>query len=805
MRTRMLLLLHLLALAATPLASYGACSINNTPSNDTSTCDSGSTPGFVDTGGNNSLTVSGTGQVSGSVTFGAGNDRTEINGPGAKIVGGLSQGAGIDDFIMSSGEVKFVDQGDGLDTFRMTGGVIVDEFSAGDYAVMTGGTIGNVNMRLDDNTFLMSGGKILRNLITGFGTDLVRLSGDAEVVGNISVSGGDDTVEILGGKVGGNVLLSAGNDKFLWSGGTLGKLVDAGLDDDIAVLRNLTDANLAKTILDGSLGNDKLIVDNSRVSNNPDQYVNWETVNLTNGTTFTLEGKFVLGDSASNTGTLTIDKTSAILTGTGFINSLGGKPVTLDNQGLIDMTGNTRASDSLTVSGIYKGNGGRLALQSVLGADGSASDKLVVNGGPIQGTTPIDIKNLNGAGAQTVQNGILVVEAINNASGAASAFSLGKPVSAGAYDYYLFKGGVTAGTSENFYLRSTVPAKPTDPVITPVPTPDPEGPPLPPNPGITPLPIYRPEVSVYAVLFPAAQQMVQDMLGTYHERMGDQSQQQQTGAFPAGWGRVYGNSRRQGFAGTVSPSLKSSVSGFQIGSDVYAGQLDNGLQHRVGFFVGHSTLKGNVKGFSDARLDQDTGKTTLRGDSLGLYWTLIGANQAYLDLVLMGTRFDGHNESDRGVKMKTRGHNLTASAEVGWPLPISDTWVVEPQAQVIVGKTRLDQQNDGISDVSYDADTSLTTRLGVRLRGDYQVSGMPLQPYARANVWHTRAGQNTVRFDDVTDIDTEQKSTTLGLSAGATLKVATGVSVYSEVGSSRNLDSNTFNGRQGTLGLRMEF
>jgi len=513
----------------------------------------------------------------------------------------------------------------------------------------------------------------------------------------------------------------------------------------------------------------------------------------------------VLGDSASNTGTLTIDKTSAILTGTGFINSLGGKPVTLDNQGLIDMTGNTRASDSLTVSGTYKGNGGRLALQSVLGADGSASDKLVVNGGPIQGTTPIDIKNLNGAGAQTVQNGILVVEAINNASGAASAFRLGNSVSAGAYDYYLFKGGVTAGTSENFYLRSTVPAKPTDPVITPVPTPDPEGPPLPPNPGITPLPIYRPEVSVYAVLFPAAQQMVQDMLGTYHERMGDQSQQQQTGAFPAGWGRVYGNSRRQGFAGTVSPKLNSSVSGFQIGSDVYAGQLDNGLQHRVGFFVGHSTLKGNVKGFSDARLDQDTGKTTLRGDSLGLYWTLIGANQAYLDLVLMGTRFDGHNESDRGVKMKTRGHNLTASAEVGWPLPISDTWVVEPQAQVIVGKTRLDRQNDGISDVSYDADTSLTTRLGVRLRGDYQVSGMPLQPYARANVWHTRAGQNTVRFDDVTDIDTEQKSTTLGLSAGAALKVAMGVSLYSEVGYSRNLDSNTFNGRQGTLGLRMEF
>jgi hypothetical protein len=51
-----------------------------------------------------------------------------------------------------------------------------------------------------------------------------------------------------------------------------------------------------------------------------------------------------------------------------------------------------------------------------------------------------------------------------------------------------------------------------------------------------------------------------------------------------------------------------------------------------------------------------------------------------------------------------------------------DHWVVEPQAQLIVGKTTLDKQNDGISDVT-DADTSVTARLGVRLRGEYSVSG----------------------------------------------------------------------------------
>ena len=99
---------------------------------------------------------------------------------------------------------------------------------------------------------------------------------------------------------------------------------------------------------------------------------------------------------------------------------------------------------------------------------------------------------------------------------------------------------------------------------------------LPSNPGITPLPIYRPEVLIYAALFPAAQHIVQAMLGTYHERMGDQSQQPQTGAFTAGWGRIYGNSCRQSFACTVSPTLNSSMSAFHIGTDVYASTTDNG-------------------------------------------------------------------------------------------------------------------------------------------------------------------------------------------------------------------------------------
>ncbi len=71
-----------------------------------------------------------------------------------------------------------------------------------------------------------------------------------------------------------------------------------------------------------------------------------------------------------------------------------------------------------------------------------------------------------------------------------------------------------------------------------------------------------------------------------------------------------------------------------------------------------------MKGFNGGRQDKNAGKTTLRGDSLGVYWTLIGANQAYLDLVLMGTRFNGNNESDRGCEdenPRAQRHSLRRS------------------------------------------------------------------------------------------------------------------------------------------------
>ncbi|MEO5758811.1 MAG: autotransporter outer membrane beta-barrel domain-containing protein [Mesorhizobium sp.] len=501
--------------------SFAACLLVPSAGNDTYICDSGNSGGSLnDLGGDNTLTfpASGTGQVSGSVTFGIGSDRIDMQsgtitgavdqGGGADfftigagtVAGNVQQGAGIDDFRMTGGQIGSLNQGDALDTFFMSGGRIVDFFDDGDRAVMTGGRVGRVNMKLDKNYFNMSGGIIDRNLVTGFDDDTIILS-DGTIGGNISVSGGNDSVTVTGGTIGGDVLMSFGADSFVWDGGgIIYGAVDLGADNDTAKLSNLTKANLGGAdVLNGGLGTDTLTFDNVKLDG-IGRVQNWETINATNDTELMLDGNLVLGDSGTGKGSLNVDAASTLYGG-GFNASIqaftSGQLAEVVNAGRIDLTnGSTGATDRLTISGNYTGLGGLLLIQTELGADGSASDRLVLSGGTASGSTGIAVINLGGAGAETITDGIMVVQAINGATSSGSAFALDAPVAAGAFEYYLFKGGVSAGSAENWYLRSSL-ITPTSPAAAPAalePTPalEPEPPqtePPPPPSELPPVPV----------------------------------------------------------------------------------------------------------------------------------------------------------------------------------------------------------------------------------------------------------------------------------------------------------------------------
>jgi type V secretory pathway adhesin AidA len=451
-------------------------------------------------GGNDTLILSG-GQLD-TVNQGDGDDRFEVSGGG--VTGNVQQGNGVDDFLMTNGQVGSLSQGDSRDTFVMNNGRIVGVFEDGDTATMTGGRIGRVDMKLDNNLFDMSGGTIDGNLIAGFGHDTILLK-NGYIGGNISVSGGNDVVTVTGGVVRGEVRVSFGDDAFTWDGGgIIYGAIDLGGDTDSATLRNLNASHLgALPLLSGGDGVDTLTFDNVSTSGVA-RFANWETVNLTDDTELTFDGNLTLGDAASGTGTLNVDASSTLFAGNGANASIlafsAGQRVNVVNAGRIDLTqGASGATDTFTIAGNYVGNNAALFLQTVLGDDSSLSDKLVISGGSASGTTGLGIINLGGGGASTVLDGILVVQAINGGSTTGGAFALTAPVAAGAFEYFLFKGGVSAGTAENWYLRSTLvnPPVPEQPAPAPAPAPDPLAPPPPlvptaPEPPAAPPPALPP-------------------------------------------------------------------------------------------------------------------------------------------------------------------------------------------------------------------------------------------------------------------------------------------------------------------------
>lgn len=751
---------------------------------------------------------------------------------GGGTVLSLQQGNGQDSFTMTGGTLGSLNQGGDMDTFTMTGGTITGAFEDGDIADFQGGSIGRIDLKLADNTLNISQNLgietlVVGNVVSGLGNDTITMTGGT-IGGDISTSSGVDKITLSGGTLKGEIRTGNDDDVFTWAGGQIGKRVILENGNDTATVRTLDLGNSA-VILDGGTGTDTLSFEQSQVGKGA-LYANWESINLKQGSQLTLDDTLTLGDlgadqprviPATGNGTLQIDASSSLISRQGSIVSIqSDSKASVVNAGTIDLSSGSDAKGRLTILGDYTGNNGTLRLNSVLAGDGADSDRLVVSRGAISGSTKLSINNLNGAGAATAQNGIQVVEARDGATSTSKAFVQTKTLSVGAYDYRLFKGGVTAGSENSWYLRSNVEAPPAPapapapgepPVIAPAETP----PVAAPAPGQVDLPapvqgeslpLYRPEVPVYAAAPRGAAIIARQALGTFHQRQGDQQLLKGKSALPASWGQAYGGTVRQQWSGTVSPSLDGDLYGFKVGQDLYAKVGDNGYRQHVGLYVSHSRLEADVKGFALAEENRSVGDLRLDGDSVGTYWTLVGPQGAYLDTVLQYTRLDGRARSDRGDKLNIDGHAWTASLESGYPIALSERWTLEPQAQLIAQKVSLDSASDSVSRISHDAQVELTGRLGVRLEGAFTgSSGRLLQPYAQLNLWHGDGGRDTLTFDDVDKIKTDYRYTSAQLEGGVVAQVSGALSLHGGVQYTANLDSRQQEASGVNLGVRWQF
>lgn len=465
---------------------------------------------------------------------------------------------------------------------------------------------------------------------------------------------------------------------------------------------------------------------------------------------------------------------------------------------------------TLTVTS-YKGQNGIITMNTVLAGDNAASDKLIIDNGTTQGTTGLNIVNQGGLGAQTTQDGILLVDTQNNATTTSDAFRLTGTVAAGAYQYQLAREGST--NSQNWYLRSSI--TPTDPSGSGssgggIPGQSSSG-------STVSLPNYRSEVPVYLAIPQLTTQLGFALAGNYDTRLGQNVDAPLSAEKPqhpeVAWARVFGQTgwHRPGsktglttdndFLQGKGPQYRYRFAALQVGSDVWQNN-----HHRIGLYFGQAHATADVQQiYSGYYANNKAGKLTLNTTSIGTYWTYKAPSGLYLDNVLQAsfTRIDSKTHTNQ---MRVNGHNLLASIEVGYLQSLSSNWSITPEAQAIYQYGHLQSGSDNHGRTVFNNTSTIRTRLGAKFTY-HTLSSLSIS--ARANLWHDftakkpSAAFSTLNSNNPRTLQGKLNGTWAELDINGQIALNKTVSLYGVLSYSHSLNRAKNWGAGGNIGIKV--
>ncbi|WP_410957954.1 fibronectin-binding autotransporter adhesin ShdA [Salmonella sp. SAL00660] len=514
-----------------------------------------------------------------------------------------------------------------------------------------------------------------------------------------------------------------------------------------------------------------------------------QAVNVASGATFGGSNGTTVNGKVTNEGTLVFgdsEETGAIFTLNGDLVNMG----TIASGSTSSTPGNT-----LYVDGNYTGNGGSLYLNTVLGDDDSATDKLVITG-DASCTTDLYINGI-GDGAQTT-NGIEVVD-VGGVS-TSDAFVLKNEVNASLYTYRLYWNE----SDNDWYLASKAQSDDDDSGgddsdVTPSDGGDDGGNVTPPDDGGDVAPQYRADIGAYM----GNQWMARNLqMQTLYDREGSQYRN----ADGSVWARFKaGKAESEAVSGNID--MDSNYSQFQLGGDILA--WGNGQQSvTVGVMASYINADTDSTGNRGADGSQFTSSCNVDGYNLGVYATWFADAQthsgAYVD---SWYQYGFYNNSVESGDAGSESYDSTANAvslETGYRYDIAlsngNTVSLTPQAQVVWQNYSADSVKDnyGTRIDGQDGD-SWTTRLGLRVDGKlYKGSRTVIQPFAEANWLHT-SDDVSVSFDDATvkqDLPANRAELKVGLQADIDKQWSVRAQVAGQTG------SNDFGDLNGSLNLR---
>ncbi|EHP4799444.1 fibronectin-binding autotransporter adhesin ShdA [Salmonella enterica subsp. enterica serovar Sangera] len=511
-----------------------------------------------------------------------------------------------------------------------------------------------------------------------------------------------------------------------------------------------------------------------------------QAVNVASGATFGGSNGTTVNGKVTNEGTLVFgdsEETGAIFTLNGDLINMGA---------MTSGSSSSTPGNTLYVDGDYTGNGGSLYLNTVLGDDDSATDKLVITG-DASGSTDLYINGI-GSGAQTT-NGIEVVDV--GGTSTSDAFVLKNEVNAGLYTYRLYWNE----SDNDWYLASKAQSDDDDSGgdVTPPDDGDDGGNVTPSDDGGDVAPQYRADIGAYM----GNQWMARNLqMQTLYDREGSQYRNSDGSV----WARFKAG-KAESEAVSSNIDMDSNYSQFQLGGDILA--WGNGQQSvTVGVMASYINADTDSTGNRGADGSQFTSSGNVDGYNLGVYATWFADAQTHSGVYVDSWyQYGFYNNSVESGDAGSESYDSTANAvslETGYRYDIAlnngNTVSLTPQAQVVWQNYSADSVKDnyGTRIDGQDGD-SWTTRLGLRVDGKlYKGSRTVIQPFAEANWLHT-SDDVSVSFDDATvkqDLPANRAELKVGLQADIDKQWSVRAQVAGQTG------SNDFGDLNGSLNLR---
>lgn len=395
----------------------------------------------------------------------------------------------------------------------------------------------------------------------------------------------------------------------------------------------------------------------------------------------------------------------------------------------VNNTNSVSAGNALFIEGNYEGgDGSTVIINTALGNDNSATDKLIISGNTT-GNSIVTVNNMGGKGAKTIEG----IQLISVAGDSAGVFTQSGRIIAGAYDYSLVRGKNNNGN--NWYLTSSLDNNES---------------------------VYRPEAGSYIANIAAANTLFNTRL---HDRQGEtQYVDALTGEkkVTSLWLRQLGErNKSRDSSGQLKTQSNSYV--VQLGGDIAQWSTDGLNRGHIGLMNGYANSRNNTRSSATGYHS----KGSLDGYSIGAYgsWFANDVDKSgfYVDSWLQYNWFNNHVNAEKLASESYKSKGMTGSLETGYTLKMGEfsgsqstlnEWFIQPQAQVTwMGVKADDHRENNGTKVSSDERGNFQTRLGMRvfLKSHHAMDDGKdriFEPFVEAN-WLHNTRDFGVKMDEV--------------------------------------------------------